>query len=266
MDTTQEKEIVEGEMDAVTSNTVSEEIVADVTPAVEAETPAVPFYKNKQMIAAIVIAVVLIVGAGGYYTYTKYFNDPTVAVVNGKKIHQTELTESLGLLEQSAAAQGIDTTTETAMKDLKDQAMTVLINNALLITAAEKASIKATDDDVQAKYDDLVKQLGSTEELTKRMEEIGLTEAKLRSNIKERILADAYIEANTPVNDLKVTDEEVNAFYTSISAGATDTSKLPALTDIRPQIEAEILNQKKQQLITDLLKKLHDEATIDLKV
>jgi hypothetical protein len=245
---------------APTSEAPATSSSGEVTPPLS---HAVPFYKRYQTAIAAVVAVLILLGAG-YYVYTKNYQDGgTVATVNGKVIYKKEFDDSVALMEQSATAQGIDLSQETIRKEIRDQALTVLINNALLITAAEDAGFKASNEDIEAKYAELVTEVGGEEELTQRMTEIGLTPEKLRSNIKERILADQYIESETDISSLTVSDEEVNQFMASLNTGETE---LPPIEEIRPQIEAQILSQKQQQIVADLIAKLRTEATIETRI
>ncbi len=259
MDTPEKENVSETGRETVASE---KQIAVPTTNVLPGGAQALPFYKNTNVLIALVVALALILGAG-YYAYRTSTTGGTVAVVNGKKIYQKELDESVALIEQAATAQGIDSTDESAKKGIQDQALEVLINNALLITAALDMDITATDEAIQAKYDELAEQLGTEEELKKRMTEVGLTEEKLRSNIRERILADQYIEANTTIKELTVTEEEVLEFIKSINTGETE---LPPLDEIRPEIEAQILGQKQQAIVVELLAKLRGEADIEIKV
>jgi peptidyl-prolyl cis-trans isomerase SurA len=221
---------------------------------------SLPFYKKYATFIALAVGVAIIAGAG-FFAYSSSFFEPVVAKVNGKKIYQREFDESVALIEQSATQQGgVDLSDESIQTEIRTQALDVLINNALITTSAEEAGIVVTDADIQAKYDELVTELGTQEELTARMAEMGLTEEKLRSNIADRILADRYIESETDIETVAVTDEEIAEFVKAISTGDT---KLPPLEEIRPQIEAQIMSQKQQQIITDFLEKLRNEAEIE---
>ncbi len=236
---------------------------AAVVEASPIEPAPTPFYKSKHLIGALVIALVLLGGAG-YFVYTQYYKDGgVVATVNGSKIYKTELEESMGIIEQAALAQQIDITQETAKQEIQKQALDVLVNNALIIGGAEKAGFVAGDEDIQEKYDELVASVGNVEELNSRMASVGLTEAKLRENIKERILADQYIESATPIEEITVTDEEVTGFLASLNV---DMATLPPLEEIRPQIEAEIKNQKQQKIVEELIQNLRKDANIVVKI
>ncbi len=243
-----------------TSTNTQTEPGAEVTASPASLPMVTAWYKNTKVLVAVAIAVILLGGAG-FYAYTMNTTGGTVAVVNGKKIYQNELNESIALIEQTATSQGADITDPTVIAEIRSQALDVLVNNTLIMTAADDAGFSASDEEIGAKYDELVTQLGGAEQLATRMGEIGLTEKKLKQNIAERIVADKYIESVTTIKDLKVSDIEVAEFIKTLG----DDSNLPPLEEIRPQIEAEILSQKQQQLVVDLLKKLQDEGTVELK-
>lgn len=272
MDTTPETKETTPEVAPITPEITPDTSVAHTVPVVEtiATAPsaavvlpsASPLYKNKVMLIALAVALALILGAG-YYAYMMSTTGSTVAVVNGKKITQKEFTENILLIEQAATAQGADITKADVQKEIQNQALEVLVNNALLITAALGAKMTVTDDEIKSKYDELISQLGTEDELKKRMAEVGLTEEKLQNNIRERILADKYIESNTDVETLVVSDDEVQDFIKTIS---TDNAQLPPIEEIRPQIEAQILGQKRQDIIVELLKTLRADAKIDVTI
>lgn len=242
-----------------------------VQPSSSASAAIDPLFKRYALPIAIVVSLVILLGAG-YYFYTQQtgstvfeslFKRDVVATVNGKRIYQKELDESVALMEQSATMQGIDVSEESVRTEIRNQALGVLVNNALLITAAEGAGFEASAEEIETTYGELVEQIGGQEALTARMTEVGLTEDKLRNNIKERILADQYIESATDIENLNVTDEEVAQFVASLGTQGTE---LPPLEEIRPQIEAQILSGKQQQLVAALIEELRAKATIELKI
>lgn len=268
MDTTPERETVPEQA----APTAQPEVVMNEgeVPSIVASPVGVPsavpnklWYKKNQLLVSLLLAGLILLGAGYYVYVTNYSQGATVAIVNGSKIHQQALDESIKLIEETAKQQGMDVTLEENKTEIKNQALEVLVNNTLLITAATQAGMEITESDIQAKYAELTTQLGGEEALKTKIAEVGLTEKKLLSNIKERLLADKYIEAETDIENLVVSDEEVSAFLKGIDTGATE---LPPLDQIRPQIEAQILSQKQQQIVTDLLAKLRSEATIDIKI
>ncbi len=226
------------------------------------DTPAEPFYKKYATYIALALGATIILGAG-FYMYSGFgTRGAVVATVNGTKIYQTELDESVNLLSQSAAAQGADVSDPATLAEIRTQALEVLISNTLITAAAEEEGITVSTEDVQKQYDGLLAQFGTQEELTAKMTEVGLTEEKLRENISDRVLADRYVEAVTDIETVTVTDEEIAEFVKTISEGGTE---IPPLEEIRPQIESQIIMQKQQEIVTALIEKLRAEASIEIK-
>jgi peptidyl-prolyl cis-trans isomerase SurA len=270
MEPNQEKETITQAPEATPTEVATSEPVTP-TAAVDStessapvllDTPTRPFYKNSTFIASVVGAVVIF-GAGAFAYVTYYAHGGTVAVVNGTRIYRDEFEQNVTLITQGALAQGEDVTTETVQSQIRTQALDILINNLLITNAARESGITVTDEAVQAKYDEVVAELGSEEELKKRIAEIGLTEEKLRSNIIDRILADEYIQSKMTVKDLAVTEEEVTAFIDGLGTGV---GQLPPLEEIRPQIEAQILSQKQQAFVTNIIEELKKKGDVEVKI
>ncbi|QQR64695.1 SurA N-terminal domain-containing protein [Candidatus Kaiserbacteria bacterium] len=226
------------------------------------DTPCEPFYKKYATYIALIVATAIILGAG-FYMYSGFgARGAVVATVNGTKIYQPELDESINLLSQSAAAQGANISDPKTLEEIRTQALEVLISNTLMTAAAKKEGVTVSDADVQKQFDDLLAQFGTQEELTAKMAEVGLTEEKLRKNISDRILAERYIEAVTDIETVAVTEEEVAEFIKTITANGTE---LPPLDEIRPQIEAQLAGEKQQKIITELVEKLRADADVVIK-
>ncbi len=228
-----------------------------IEPAVEREAQPV----NRMKIAIIILALGVVTSGALYYVLHERNN--TVAVVNGYKISKTEYANSVAMITQNATMQGVDVTDPAIQSEINNQAVSILVNNALLIGGAKAAGIALDEAKVQSEYDALVSELGGEETLKTRMAEVGLTEEKLRSNISERIIADAFIEAETDIESIAVTDAEVEEFLASIQ---TEGAELPPLEEIRPQIESQILGQKRQAVVDEFLAKLRETAEIDIKI
>lgn len=227
-------------------------------------TPTSERGNGKKAIIALLIVVVL---AGlAYYAFKMAkpaTNDDVAALVNGTAISKSEYNESLAMVTQNATSMGVDMTDSAIQEDIKKQALDILINNTLLIDGAKKSGITASNDEVQSEYDKLVTELGGDEALKAKMQEVGLTEEKLRSNISDRILVDAYLQKETDIENVSVSDEEVNDFYSSIAQNSTTT---PPLSDIKDQITAQLEGQKRQVIVNDFLTTLRNNAQIEIKV
>lgn len=219
----------------------------------------VPFYRKKSFwispIVLLVIAGIL------YFIYINNVFAPSVAEVNGVKITEAALEESVALIEASAAQQGINLAEIGAEEDVRQQALEVLINNTLLVSAAKAEGIIVTDAEVNATYDELVADLGSAEALSLQLAEIGLTEAKLRTDLEERLYAQKYFELKTDFENIPVSDEEIMNFYERLATTA-NIDELPPLEGIRSEIAAQIRLQKQQEIVTRVIETLRSEAEI----
>jgi hypothetical protein len=232
--------------------------------AIAPETPLlapVPFYHRKSFwITAVLIIVVL---GGLYFASSRNVFIPAVAEVNGMKITKAEFDESLALIHQSAALQGVNLEDIATEDVVRDQALEVLINNALLITAAKSEGISASKGEIDEKYSELVAEVGDTDVFAAKMQEVGLTEEKLRKNIEDRILADKYIESVTDIEDVTISDDEILEFYNSIP---DDGREIPPLEDVKTDLGTGLKLQKQQQILESVLEDLRNSATIELHI
>lgn len=245
---------------AVQTPMASDDIVSLATTT--ASSQATPH--NKNFMVAITIIALAMIGAGGYYYYkTKIQGKGPVAVVNGINIDRKDYNDSITILTTSAAQQGANVTDPKIISTIKAQTLDTLINNALLIGGAKAAGFTADNATVEADYKALVEQLGGADALKAQMTKVGLTDAKLRSNIADRVVVDAFLNAKTDLKTATTTPDDVLAFYNSLKAQSTST---PPLAEIRPQIEQQLLGQKQQTIVSDFIKTLHDAAKIQINI
>ncbi len=230
----------------------------EVTVMPQSEQPESMFSKYKPFLALV---LGIAISVGGYAAYDHY-TEPIAAKVNGAKITQAELAESVQMMMKGAELQGIDVTDEAVRTEITSQALTNLINNELLLGAARKSGVSTNEAAVQTAYDSLVTEVGGEEELKSRMETVGLSLETLRGNIGDRLMVDEYIETETDIETITVTDEEITAYLSTIQ---TEGITLPPLEEIRPQIEASLIAERQQAIVDALIEKLRSEATIEIK-
>lgn len=243
----------------MTSNTpeaTEPEVSTASLPVVETETANT---QKKSWAIVVTAAAVLLIAlvSGGYYLYTVQTDD-SVAIVNGFKIARTEFNESVTLIKQSAAAQGINLTEPNIETEITNQAIESLINDRLLMEDARKTGISSDEALIKAERDVIVTSLGGEELLKTRMAEVGLTEEKLRDSI----IIKKYIESKTDIEIVSATDEEIQAFYDTLPP----SEDLPSLDELRPQIEQQIISEKQQAIVTKLISDLRTAAQIEVKI
>jgi hypothetical protein len=242
------------------TNEVSLPTATETTASAPTQAPG----RRTQLIIAGAIVVLGALGAGGYYYYTtQYLAGGPVAVVNGLKIARKEFNESVAMITQTASLQGANITDPAIQKEINDQALDILVSNTLLLDGARAAGITTNDEAVQAEYDKLVTELGGQEALTARMAEVKLTEEKLRSNIEERIIVDQYLKAETDMEEVTVSEEDLKTTYESYKAGGVE---VPPFADIRAQLESQMVGQKQQEIINTFIASLKEKASIEIKI
>ncbi len=242
------------------TNEVSLPATAETVASVPTQAPG----RRTQFIIAGAIVLLGALGAGGYYYYTtQYVAGGPVAVVNGLKIARAEFNESVAMITQTASLQGANVTDPAIQKEINDQAIDILVSNTLLLDGARAAGITTTDEAVQAEYDKLVTELGGQEALTARMAEVKLSEEKLRSNIEERIIVDQYLKAETDMEDVTITIEDLKTTYDSYKASGVE---VPPFEDIKTQLESQMVGQKQQEIINTFIASLKEKATIEITI
>lgn len=214
---------------------------------------------SKQIFAFIAGVVVSVVCFRIYEIATT----PVAAIVNGTRITVAEFERDVAMMEKGAALQGIDVNEPSIHTEIRTQALNNLVMNELLLGAARRSGAKTDDASIQKAYTELAESVGGEEELLSRMETVGLSRDTLMDNITARLLVDAYLEANTDIESLTVTDDEVQTYIASMeSAGIT----MPPLEEIKPDIEASLLAEKQQELMNTHIEELKNKADITIKL
>lgn len=245
-----------------------------------------PAFKNRKVLGLSLFGLVFMLAI----SYAGYFmNGGPVAIVNGVEIARADYEKNVKLFEEAAAKQGADITDATLRDQIRTQSLDMLVNTALLKTAALKAGIVASPEEVERIFNSFTAQMNSNEELKKNVAALGLTDEKMRANIEERLLVDAYIESHSDIKNITVTDEEVTALFNSLpqNAPTLDISeavnenpgltaegevlpptepapKLELTAEMKEQFSQQIRVQKQQEIIGDLIEKIRAESVVEI--
>ena len=234
----------------------------------EEQTTTTAAPKNKLMLyATIAIVLLLAIGAGYLFMTGALVNDGAgqaddggpVAIVNGEEIGRRAYDNATTQFASIAAAQGV-TLSEA---EIQTQVLNSLINNRLLVQEAHKNGASATDAEVQAEYELIVENSGGADAFNTQIESLGITEAQVRSELAEQLAVNKFLMAKVTAANATTTEEEVTAFYADLTAA---NAEVPALEEIRAQIEEQILVQKQQQEVTQLVEALRASATVEILI
>ena len=261
------------------------EVVPETLIDTEAATAAAPVVlaSKKQMLVQYGIAtlVVLIMGGGLAYALeqqgrinTGIFDKissivnpaPAAAVVNGTKITKADYDKNLLQLQNAATAQGADVADASIAGDIKKQAIDVLVNTELLRQEAYKEGALVTDEQVEARYQEIITSLGGVEQLNAKMLELGITEPALRKDIEGEILIQGHLSKAVDISKITVTEKDLSDAYAQITSTATAGVKIPPLAEIKTQLEAQLKTNKEQELVNAYITKLREGATIEVLI
>jgi hypothetical protein len=250
----------------------------------EETTPAVkkPGFIRRNIKTIIFIGMFASLGFGGNYyinkstekapivttsivdtlTTTKETDDGTgpVAKVNGVEISRVDYQNTVKELTLTLLKQGYTTTDSTVISQIRQQSVAILVNTELLVQDAKAKGVEISDAEVYAKYQEILTDMGSEEVLALTLKDMKLTETDLREDIRNQLAVDRHIETATKINDVTVADEEVRAYYDNVSINNAD---IPSFDNIKAELKEQLLQQKKQQVVSDFIQNLRENAQIE---
>lgn len=219
----------------------------------------------------ITVLVVLAILAGAAYVYFQSdlldgVSDPAnqsagavVATVNGTEITQAEVDERIERNQSTLLSQGIDATNPDTRSDLEDQVLEQLINEELVLAAAQAQGIVVTDTEVTAQMDAIKAQFESDAAFESQLAENGFTEATLAANLKRDLTIQRYIEQIAAADPIEISAEEVETAYATL---AEQNEEIPPLEEIRDQIEAQLRQQQLAVVVASAVEELRTSADI----
>ncbi len=262
-----------------TSADVSADAVVAEAVVPVAVSAVLPWYRRPVVVQyAIAFLIVALMGAGLVYLLekqgrmnTQVFStlsalllpEPAVATVNGVSIGLSKFEKSRDQLQAQAAGQGADPTEATIQAQIETEALDILINTELLRQAAEAGGVLITDEQVTARYDEIVASQGGEEQLAARMTELGITKESLDADIRGELLIQTHLASALDASSIVVSDADIEAFYKSVASSAGPTDEIPPLVEVRDQIVQQLRLTQEQELVTKYLDSLKAEAEIE---
>ncbi len=267
--------------------TLNDTVSAEVTPATEtaATTAAVASFgatlkrvkhtliRKKYTVATVALVVIALLALvyaledkGRLQTgifdgiRTQLSKHTAAATVNNEKISNYDLEISMTQLSSGAAAQGADVSDPAVQTEIRTQALDMLINTELLKQEASNRGITVTEEDITARLDTLTTDVGGEEVLNERMAEFGINKKTLLRDIRNELTIQKLLDEVFKEKSVLVTEEEIVSFYDQ--AGGAEAG-LPAIDEVRAQIEAQLKATKEQGVVSAYLEELRGKATIE---
>ena len=138
-----------------------------------------------------------------------------IAVVGDQEIEKAEFDRLIEQAETSAKAQGQEfpKTGSPEYNDLKDAIVRSLVERAEFELEAEEMNIEVTDAEVEKRLDELKQQFfqGDEDKYRKEIEKQGLTDERVREEIRARLLSEQLYEKVT--STVKVSQADIKTYY-----------------------------------------------------
>lgn len=186
-----------------------------------------------------------------------------VAVVNGEEITKEDFTVAYVQMAQSAYQQGADITDMVVISEIEVRVMDILTSTALLTQASNAAGNSIEDSEVEAELALIESQFESPEDFANTVAETGLTIEDVKSEIHDRLLIDDYLSSVEGLEDITISEEEVQEIYDTYFAG---TEEAPEIDVVYSQIEQQLIAQKQQEIIESKIDELEANATIETNI
>lgn len=234
-------------------------------------TSAEPSRAKNMRLLYTTIGIVVLLGLGAlYFIATDQLPDNPiggdatdetgpVAIVNGEEISREQFNENLAQFRASVEQSGATLSDD----EIKEQTVSAMVNNRLLVQGATDAGIVVTDEDVTAELELIEENAGGAEALDAQLNELALSREELRDQIREQLSINKYVEAEADFANITVSEEDITSFYENISAS---NEQFPPLDDVRPQIEQQLILQKQQERVSELIDELRADAEIEILI
>ncbi len=186
--------------------------------------------------------------------------DEVVATVNGTELTRAEFNRiRQQVLQQAQQQPGVDLNDPEVMAQVNAQALDTLVNTELIRQAAVAAGVTVSGEQVDARFAEVVQSVGGAEALAESLQQLGITEESLRADVEQELVIQAYLDDSVD-EEFSVTDEEVSDFYDELGGAEAG---LPPLSEVREQIEQQLLATQENEVIEALLEGLRAEAQIE---
>jgi parvulin-like peptidyl-prolyl isomerase len=215
---------------------------------------------KKNILISVIVVAIIAVGAWYFLSNSgsSSYGD-VVAVVNGEEITG----EEFGVQFKQAKEAYSEEDSEFNEEQLKEYVLDQIISSVLLKQEAENKGFTVDESEIQEEIDFIVQSGGGQEVFEGALAESGISEEMLRKDIKNQILVNDYIVSEFPEEEVSVTDEEILALYDSYSQTVTE-GEMPSFGDVEGELRAEIIQQKRSDMITSLISSLREEAEVEV--
>ena len=188
--------------------------------------------------------------------------DDVVVVVNGEEIKGTVYNSVARQLESSVATQGKKTDDPEVAKQVKEQAISVIVGNKLVIQDAIEKGHEVDEEVLEQRFDDLKNQFENEEQMNIALERTGFTLDDMKQQLREQLIYESYLAKE--IKGAEVTEEDLKEAY----QGYLDSTEgeTPEFEEMKPMILQSLEEQNEEQAVYDRIEELREVADIEIKI
>ena len=188
--------------------------------------------------------------------------DEVVVVVNGEEILGKVYNSVARQLESSVATQGKKASDPEVAEQVKEQAITVIVGNKLIIQDAVEKGHKVDEEVLEQRFEDLKNQFEDEEQMNISLERTGFTLDDMKVQLRDQLVYESYLEEE--IVGAEVTEEELEEAY----QGYVDSTEgeTPEFEEMKPMIRQSLEEQNEEQAVYDRIEELREAADIEVKI
>lgn len=159
---------------------------------------------------AVIVGVVLILGAGGAFMVLNG-SEKAAATVNGVSIPESEVAAQLDIIKKQQAQLFKGPGGKEQEKQFRDQVVSFLVNAELIQQEAKRLGITVPEKDLDKRFNKVKKLFPDKKQFAKALGDQGLTEDGLREKIREQVITDKMMARVT--KGIKAGEADKKKYY-----------------------------------------------------
>lgn len=183
---------------------------------------------------------------------TQPITSNVVAVINGEEIKS----EEVSTIQQSLLQQGQQISEEEALEQV--------INQKVLEQKVQQENIVVSTEEAESAIEQQLAMQGATlDDYKQQIESQGVSYEAELENIKNQIATQNYLQTQLEGQSFDVTEEEAQEFYEMYKAQSPE--EVPSYEELKPQIIAQLEQQKQQEATSVIIQELRSNANVEYK-
>jgi hypothetical protein len=190
-----------------------------------------------------------------------------VATVNGEGISKQQYEKELEATKASYEQQGMpaDQMDSKMKAELEKSVLDQMVNAELLLQTAEKDGISVNQKEMDTELENIKSNFENDKQFEEALKKNKLTESDLKDQMKKQMMVTKYLDSK--IGKVEVTDQEVQALYDQYKQQAESQKQKPEeLAKIKPQLEQQVLTQKKQEKTSKLVEEIRKVNEDNIKI